>query len=484
MENETDSNTDMPREDIMYMEICTRRLEWVCKPVDKNEIIHAVEKDHEEDCLKIVREMHHKGSGLFKIESADYQRYINKTIKVRGFDLKLNPKYRRQNKNRTSYFNGRRNEGTFITIFDAYGFQYRDIPHGVFDRCFNEMEGVEVVMQTRPQFNGGTRILNGHRSIKVTHDDGNGGKIDLGTSVEVEGARFNIIYEGMQKMCYLCGVKHGKDCPLRLRFEELKKLRTPIKSRKKIYADSSLRNVNQLALTTDVACMSGAGYGQLCNAIPYDDKHDEVVLYAGNNEITKTESAEDFVYTVKKEVEKIEKLTNEINVTVVLPIVPTYGPTDTAKAEYLHTKIKALPNIKFIELDEIEYEENHPSLKGTRAIMEQIQKGLGEQIVLPDAIDDVVTNRKYSNVQTMYKAGCRGCDSPEYTPNLCADCWLLSVSEDTKELGILIEKYRDQMYPDINVNGNFNDDITMKEPLKRERDRGDEDNFNRSKCAK
>jgi len=91
----------------------------------------------------------------------------------------------------------------------------------------------------------------------------------------------------------------------------------------------------------------------------------------------------------------------------------------------------------------------------------------------------VVTNRKYSNVQTMYKAGCRGCDSPEYTPNLCPNCWDIAQNEDITELDAIIDKYKEQMYPELmNVdNVQFDTDQTMEETLKRERDQND-DNSN------
>ena len=48
----------------------------------------------------------------------------------------------------------------------------------------------------------------------------------------------------------------------------------------------------------------------------------------------------------------------------------------------------------------------------------------------------------------MYKAGCRGCDSPEFTRDLCADCWGKAESVDVEMYETLVEGYRIQMYPD------------------------------------
>ena len=143
--------------------------------------------------------------------------------------------------------------------------------------------------------------------------------------------------------------------------------------------------------------------------------------------------------------------------------------------------------INVIKLETIEYDAtSHPSLKGSMDIIEQIQKGLGEDIILPDAKEDVVTNRMYSNVQPMYKAGCRGCDSPEYTANLCNDCWLHAALVDTTEFNKIVEGYRAQMYPDLPNNDLTNKDFVMKDITKRSR--SDDDNNpeggNPSKIAK
>ena len=161
-------------------------------------------------------------------------------------------------------------------------------------------------------------MLNNNRFLVVTHDGDNNTKLDLGTSIVIQGHKFNIVYEGMQKHCYLCNRKHGRECPKKVRFEFLKKMRKGKTDKRKIYSDSSLRQVNQLSLTSDVACMSGAGIGQLCNIIPLDNKHEEVVIHAGNNEIAQSGSLNEFVYTVNKETEKLRALANDTKVTLIL----------------------------------------------------------------------------------------------------------------------------------------------------------------------
>ena len=49
-----------------------------------------------------------------------------------------------------------------------------------------KMEGIEIVQQTTPQFNGGTRTLNSDRRIKVRNVSRSG------SSVVVNGIRFNL----------------------------------------------------------------------------------------------------------------------------------------------------------------------------------------------------------------------------------------------------------------------------------------------------
>ena len=245
---EVNNETNIPEivGEVIHVEIDTRRKEWVCAPVERNELIHAIEKDHEEDCLKTIRRIGRPKSGLFKLQSTDYSRYVNKTIKVRDVDIPLNLVYREERRFHTRTTRAlnrvdKSEEGLLVTIFNAYEIQHRHIQHEEFDEFFMSIDGVEVIDQTRPQFNGGTRTLNGHRSVKLKNITTDGTKIDLGTHVEVHGTRFKIIYDGLETMCFVCGSKHGKECPLKIRFNELKQLRRNQTTKRKIYSDSFLR---------------------------------------------------------------------------------------------------------------------------------------------------------------------------------------------------------------------------------------------------
>jgi len=133
----------------------------------------------------------------------------------------------------------------------------------------------------------------------------------IGSSIVVAGVKFNIVYDGMERYCYLCSRKHGNDCPTRARFEFLKKLRKGRTTKRKFYSDSIMRHVNSLALVTDVAVMSGGGIGQIVNAIHHDQKHEEVIINAGTNEIIYSKTPDEYVYTIEKSLEKLQKLTEE-----------------------------------------------------------------------------------------------------------------------------------------------------------------------------
>ena len=462
----TEQQTLTEQPAILHITIDTRRKEWVFSPIERNEVIFAIEKDHEADVLKTVRRVGRFGSGLYQLTSSDYSRYVGKSVMLRGIEIPLRPFYERpprsdrsrptrtQTMRRSGSDRADRVRGLTVTIFDAYDVTTQSIPHEKFDEEFLKLEGIEVIEQTSPQFNGGTRTLNGHRRIEVRNADGSDNPIDVGSYIIVDGNRFNLMYDGLKKMCYLCREKHGKDCPLKKRFEELKQMRKGKTNKRKIYSDSTLRSVNQLALNADVSCMSGGGIGQLCNAIPYDDKHDEVILVAMNNEVGTANDAKEFVYTIDTGVEKVQALAEtRTRTAVVLPPAPAVTPEAVARVQYIEEKFKAIESEKLVivEINNVEYDaSNHPSVTGTKNFIHQLETVLGENLVLAEATEeDIATERIYNQVQPMYKAGCRGCDSPVFTRDLCSDCWIKTESVDVSYYERLVEGYRVQMYPDL-----------------------------------
>ena len=257
---------------------------------------------------------------------------------------------------------------------------------------------------------------------------------------------------------------------MKARFEVLKKMRAGKTSKRKIYSDSTLRNVNQLSLSANVACMSGGGIGQLCNAIPLDEKKDEVIIMAGNNEITRSSTPEEFVYTVEKAGDKLKELAGESKVTLVLPTTPATGAIEIGKARYLEEKMTQIQEITTVKLEPITFEGNHPSLEGAMEIIKGMQKTISNEIVLDGAEDtDITTKRTYSKVQPIYKVGCRGCKSLQYTNDLCQDCVQSASAMDTQYLKDMIQKIQDELFP-IMIQTQEDIEINMREITKRGRE--------------
>ena len=98
-----------PSPQILHISIDTRRKEWVCSPIERNEVIHAINKDHEEDVFKTVRRIGRFGSGLYQVKSSDYARYIGKSIELRGILIPLTHFYatRRNDRSNGSTFRTR-----------------------------------------------------------------------------------------------------------------------------------------------------------------------------------------------------------------------------------------------------------------------------------------------------------------------------------------------------------------------------------------
>lgn len=471
-------------EEISHMEIDTRLPKWSANNVRRMEVIRALEVNHSDDVTKSVEPMRNNLLGIFRIDSSDYGRYLNQTIVVRGEELQLVPRINRRDRQGRRFPDNRKDnrrepqerEGTYVTIYSAFRIHHRNIPHEKFTQYFMNMEDIEVCVQTQPQKTRGTNTLTNHRWLVLKTKGESKLITDIGSEIVIEDQSFNLMYDGMQKWCGLCSAKHGKTCISRARFEILKQARYGLTDKRKIYSDSHLRQVNQLALTTDVTCMSGGGLAQLCNMVPYDNKHEEVILSGGSNEILRSESREEFIYTVEKTEEKLRKLAQDRKVTVVIPKPPTFGPEEDGKQRFYEQKLKTIDCITLIDLKDIEFDEtSHPTEGGTKEFVVQIEEAIGDQIILNEAEGEITAKRKYSQVSVTYKVGCRGCDTPHFTPSLCRDCIEKSKTVNVQELNDIIETIREQMYPDLITDPTLGSKTTASKRV-RENDISDDEN--------
>ena len=105
------------QENIVYIEIDCRKAIWWNSQVKIGEVMEAVEKEHSEDYTKSVNYL--RGQlGVFKIQSDDYKRYIDKSITIRGITIPLIPIKRRER--RHNIFYPKREKWLYVTIYDAY----------------------------------------------------------------------------------------------------------------------------------------------------------------------------------------------------------------------------------------------------------------------------------------------------------------------------------------------------------------------------
>ena len=453
--------------DVEYLEIDTRLPEWLYIQVTDVEIARVLDVDFNDDPTKSVEDIGRYRSsmkGIFRIDSADYSRYDGRSLPIRGKELPFQPRFRRPaNANSRRYNDNRRSnddrsdrrhsrkEGTLITIYQAYRLENRHLDNELFDDYFANL-GIEILKTTLPQFRKGTTVLNNNRYLMVQKlDDLPELRNKIGPSITIDGRKFNMVDTGLEKWCYECRKVHGYCCPERARNEFLQKLRQDKTNKRKIYSDSTARHANVPALTTDIACMSGGGIGQLINAIPLDEKHDEVVLIGGTNDDAYTKNAKEYVFTIEKSFQKLSKLAEAVPTTFVLPCVPLTTPEMKAKADYLEESVRKIPTIKVVKLENIEHEEDsiHPSESGTVAMVKQLDSFFNGEIVLEGVEDSELTTRRYGKVETLYKVGCRGCESLAYTPFLCTDCKETAENTSTDRLMQLTKAAEDEIFPQI-----------------------------------
>ena len=440
-------NIEADDDEILYVLLdCRNHPDLNFPRVLEYEVCDALNVDFAEDVHKAVNTGRGMQIGTFRIESEDLQQYVGKTLTIRNHPIELIPIRKRKEAEQK-----RRNfdpNGVKVRIFDAWSLPFKSIDHQAFDEYFTK-RGIDIIRPTQPERCRERRnVFNTNRYIVVRNTDENGQKIDLGERIEVADKSFNISYFGKLHYCGLCKMKHGWQCASQVHHDFLRKMRKGKTNKCKIYSDSTLRLINQLALTTDVACMSGGGVGQLCNVIPFDAPHDEVIINAGTNEMNCADLHE-FAFTVEKEKEKIANLATQQPVTLVLPEISTDIPEMTVKGKFMAKSFQEVEGINVINLQSIETDDHrgHPSAQGTVDIIKQIHTA--KNIIMKDCLEDVLSPQIYRGVQSLFKTGCRGCNKLEFTPFLCTECREKAKLIDTSEIEADIKKLKDELFPPI-----------------------------------
>ena len=445
-----DMHTDpVPEEPIQYLELDTRIPEWNFNQVTDIEIVEAIEEEFPDDFSKSVEDLgrYRKNlQGIFRVDSDDYSHYQGKTLTIRQKEIPFRPKYQRKNEHSSGPTYGGRREGTLITIYGAFRTPHRGITNDEFDEYFTNLQ-VEVIKPTEPQVKKRTSVLNNNRYLVVQKlDDDEVTKNRIKNSIVVHGKKFNIAYNGMKKHCFLCGRAHEKDCPTRARFEHLKALRDKKPRRRAVYSDSVLAHVNQLATTADFACMSGGGIGQIINAIPHDSKHEQVTIAAGTNEIVHAVDAKEYVFTIDRSLEKLRALAEEVETSFVMPSLDLPSPQMKARYDYLENELAKIPAVKIIKPENVEMDEIHPTENGTKSIVQALHAHFND-VILEEAEADDLTTKRYLQVRSLYKVGCRTCRIDELTPYLCEGCKGQCSDVSTDAYDVLLEKAENDMFP-------------------------------------
>ena len=455
------ANSEATDNDILFMLLNCRRPEWNFNPILEYEVCDALQLEFANDPHKLVKTLRGRDIGMFRIYSNDMAQYLEKKIVIRGHEISLTPQRKRKQQsadNNNDEIDGeqqhrRRNrffdpDGLKIRIFDAWEPIHQAIPHQSFDDYFESI-GAEMIKQTQPERCYNSRdVFNTNRFAVVKKIKPDGTNIDFGKYISVAGKSFKLSYKGIQKFCGLCNRDHGWDCPTKVRHDFMRQLRKDETKKAKIYSDSTLRHTNQWSLKTDVACMSGGGIGQICNAIPFDDPHDEVIIKAGSNEM-QTDDIKEFVYTIQRAEEKLKALTEIKPVTLVLPPVPTNVPELIVKGKFMVDSFGKLDAVTIINLEEVDMSanDNHPSPTGTADIIKQINAV--KHVVLKDCEEETVLPLKYRGVQALFKVGCRGCDNLDFTRALCDVCMQGATETDTSTIERDILDLTNQMFPDL-----------------------------------
>ena len=191
------------------------------------------------------------------------------------------------------------------------------------------------------------------------------------------------------------------------------------------------------------------GIGQIINAIPHDSKHEQVTIAAGTNEIVHAVNAKEYVFTIDHSLEKLRALAEEVETSFVLPSLDLPSPQMKARYDYLENELTKIPAVKIIKPQDVEMDEIHPTAQGTATILQALHTEF-DDLILDEAETDDLTTKRYFQVKSLYKVGCRTCSTQDLTPYLCEACITRCPDVNTAAFDILLEKAETEMYPATN----------------------------------
>ena len=161
---------------------------------------------------------------------------------------------------------------------------------------------------------------------------------------------------------------------------------------------------------------------------------------------------------------ELRAITEEVSTSLVLPSIPLPTPQLKAKFKFFEETVRRVEKLNVIKPVDIEHAGIHPTENGTKTILKLVDDSFGNEIIVNGAEEADLTRKRYQQVQSLYKVGCKACDSLDLTPNLCVTCQQASTTTDTTALKAMVDKETDEEFPAMET-GDEDPKNTNKRPI-------------------
>ena len=262
-------------------------------------------------------------------------------------------------------------------------------------------------------------------------------------------ATLRVTYKDQPRFCRQCIAEHTGDCPLWLekqkRLQEIK-AQKELETKTIIIGDSNLKQVNSNALLADVVSSSGAKIGHICNQLRHEkiDKYENIVIFAGVNNIPPSHENVDEVALWKQIEGEMDCLENQLaehvnkGKNVFLTQVTQARHTSSPRASKLRDKInkrygsmadKLKKRNKKVKTGVISWplvvsENDFSSVKAiseqaTTKFIHEVETRVGNQKLRATYLDSKLTSYQYANVTPAYPLGCYQCTAMNHSREEC-----------------------------------------------------------------
>lgn len=440
------------------------------------EIVHAVHSAFSFDDTKTLLKLFGRDRGLYILETQHPERYDKMQDleyggkKIAKVSLKAEEKYEQNGKviTKRSFVNehgetvksqDRKNE-ILITLYNANTQRFKDVTDDELHRRIVNMDVGRIKRAVTIQTYQDSNLPNGNKYFVLAGlQEGDLERLPQSFDFHTEEGvqRMWLNYYGKKRKCRFCSKFHDGECPVQAQIRNMEQERDQIRKElghfpTKTYTDSTMRYASQNALACDLDAMSGGTMGNIINTVEVDEDNENVkniVIVGGANDITRDVPPQEFLWTMAKTKERMQKLAGTKNSISILP--PPHrmfvSNEDTVRQQYLKealTELSSVQNITIWENPLKAYEEDdgqHPSPIQTEQLLRYIDAMMSQQhgppYVLQSATPETITTtKKYGRVNSLYKFGCSACSSRKKNKwyHICLECKeALQVDEQIKE---------------------------------------------------